>query len=53
MARGLGAYAQRIEQPTEIAPALERAIDITRDGKPAVLEFITCEEPDMAIPGWS
>ena len=50
VARGLGAYAERIEQPGEIIPAIERAIVQTRDGKPALLEFITREEPDMAIP---
>ena len=49
VARGLGAYARRVEQPNEIVPALEQAIEATRDGKPALLEFITREEPDMAI----
>lgn len=49
VARGLGAEAQRIEQPGEILPALEQAIHATRDGQPALLEFITREEPDMAI----
>ena len=49
VARGLGAYAQRVEQSGEITPALERAIRATRDGKPALVEFITREEPDMAI----
>ena len=50
VARGLGAYTERIEQPAEIIPAIERAIAKTKDGKPALLEFITREEPDMAIP---
>ncbi len=49
VARGLGAHSMRVEQPGEIVPALEQAIDVTRDGKPALLEFITREEPDMAI----
>jgi thiamine pyrophosphate-dependent acetolactate synthase large subunit-like protein len=55
VARGLGAYSERIEQPNEIVPALERAIEKTRSGQPAILEFITREEPDMATPGskWS
>ncbi|MBT6494861.1 MAG: thiamine pyrophosphate-requiring protein [Planctomycetaceae bacterium] len=48
VARGLGAHAERIEQPSEIIPALNRAIDVTREGKPAVLEFITREEAEMA-----
>lgn len=49
VARGLGAYSERIEQPGEIIPAIQRAIRVTRDGQPALLEFITREEPDMAI----
>lgn len=49
VARGLGAYTERIEQPSEIIPAIERAITQTKEGKPVLLEFITCEEPDMAI----
>ena len=49
VARGLGAYAERIEQPSEVAAAIQRGIQQTREGKPALLEFITREEPDMAI----
>jgi acetolactate synthase I/II/III large subunit len=45
----LGAFAERIEHPAEVARALKRGIDATRDGQPALLEFITREEPDMAI----
>ena len=48
VALGLGAHAERIEQPNDIVPALERAIEMTREGKPALLEFITREEPDIA-----
>jgi len=51
VACGLGAHAERIERPSEIIPALERAIRITKEGKPALLEFITREEADMATPG--
>ena len=50
LARSLGAHAERVEQPGEIRPAFERAITATHEGRPALLEFITCEEPDMAIP---
>ncbi len=41
VARSLGAFAERIEQPAEIIPALERAIEQAREGRPASLEFIT------------
>jgi len=50
LARSLGAHAERIEQPADIRGAFERGIAATREGKPAVLEFITREESDMAIP---
>jgi acetolactate synthase-1/2/3 large subunit len=50
VARGLGAHAERVEQPQAIAPALQRGLAVTRDGRPAVIEFITREEPDMPIP---
>jgi thiamine pyrophosphate-dependent acetolactate synthase large subunit-like protein len=51
VARGLGVQAERVDQPREIGPALERALTVTREGKPALVEFITREEPDMAIAG--
>jgi acetolactate synthase-1/2/3 large subunit len=45
VADGLGAHAERIEQPGAVRAALERAIAATRDGRPAVLEMITMEDP--------
>jgi acetolactate synthase-1/2/3 large subunit len=49
VARALGVFAERIEHPGEVAAALKRGIESTRNGQPALLEFITREEPDMAI----
>jgi thiamine pyrophosphate-dependent acetolactate synthase large subunit-like protein len=49
VARGLGAHSERIERPDDIAAAIERGIAATREGKPALLEFITREEPDMNV----
>ncbi|GAG12973.1 unnamed protein product, partial [marine sediment metagenome] len=49
VARSLGAFAERVEAPDDILPAIERAKAATQQGSPALLEFITCEEPDMAI----
>jgi len=51
VARGLGAHAERVEQPGMIATALQRALAANREGRPALVEFMTREEPDMAIPG--
>src|SRR5438876_12179201 len=51
IAEGLGVAVERVTQPSEIMPALRRAIDITRCevkeekmGRPALVEFITREE---------
>ena len=49
VADGLGAWTRRVERPEEIGPAIEAGIVATREGRPALIEFITKEEPDMAI----
>ena len=44
MARALGGYAERISEPGEIVPAIQRAIRQTQEGTPALLEFLTKKE---------
>jgi len=44
VAEGLGAYAERIESPNEIIPAVKRGLEKTATGKPVVLEVLTKEE---------
>src|SRR5438874_5982079 len=52
MAEGLGVAVERVTQPSEIVPALQRAIRTTgygddgsaAPGRPALVEFITREE---------
>lgn len=44
MARALGAYAERVETPDAIVPAIRRGIQQTAAGRPALLEFITAQE---------
>ncbi len=41
VAGGLGAHAERVDQPKEIVPAIKRAIDAIGTGKPAVIEFMS------------
>ena len=36
VARGLGAYSERVEEPSEILPAFQRAIRTTEDGQAAL-----------------
>ena len=44
MARAFGCYGERITDPGEIVAALKRGIDATKQGQPALLEFITDKE---------
>jgi acetolactate synthase-1/2/3 large subunit len=43
-ARALGGYGERVTEPGDIAAALRRGIEATKQGKPALLEFITTQE---------
>lgn len=44
MAKAFGGYGERITDPNDIASAISRGIDATKDGQPALLEFITDKE---------
>ena len=44
MARAMGGYGERVEVPTEIGPAIQRARRAIEDGRAALLEFITTDE---------
>lgn len=48
VAEGLGAYSERVDNPDDIASAIQRALAANRDGKPALLEMITKEEETIA-----
>ncbi len=48
LARSLGGYGERITEPAEIVPALQRALQKNAAGIPALLEFITSEEKRFA-----
>jgi thiamine pyrophosphate-dependent acetolactate synthase large subunit-like protein len=48
VAEGLGAYAERVEKPGEIIPAVHRALKVTAEGRPALLEVITKEEVELS-----
>ena len=47
-ARALGGYGERVTDPSEIVPAIKRGVQQTRDGKPALLEFITQKETQIS-----
>lgn len=44
LGRAMGGHAERVEQPTEIVPAIQRARKANAEGKAVLLEFITSEE---------
>ncbi len=43
-ARALGGYGERVTEPGQIAQALKNGIAATKEGRPALLEFITTQE---------
>ena len=50
-ARAMGGYGERVTEPAEIVPAIQRAIWQTQDGTPALLEFITEKALDYSYFG--
>lgn len=48
MARAFGGYGERVERPEDIVPAIKRGIEQTRNGRPALLEFITSKETQVS-----
>ena len=44
MAMAFGGYGERVETPDQIIPAIQRGIQKTQEGVPALLEFITAKE---------
>jgi acetolactate synthase-1/2/3 large subunit len=48
-ARALGGWGERVTEPGEIVPAIKRAVAKTREGTPALLEFITEKAVDFSM----
>jgi thiamine pyrophosphate-dependent acetolactate synthase large subunit-like protein len=48
-ARALGGWGERVTEPDEIVPAIKRAMAKTREGTPALLEFITEKAVDFSM----
>lgn len=47
VAEALGAYSERVVHVEDLRPALERAIQETASGRPALLDVKTAEEPNF------
>ncbi len=48
-AKALGGWGERVTEPGQIVPAIKRAVAKTREGTPALLEFITEKAVDFSI----
>ena len=49
LAAALGAYSECLRDPGEIRPAILRALEVTRTGRPALLDVITREETRLSV----
>jgi acetolactate synthase-1/2/3 large subunit len=49
MAKAFGGYGERVTQPAEIIPAIQRGIRKTEEGIPTLLEFITSKELETSL----
>ena len=50
VAEALGIASERVYDPDEVAPALNRALKANKGGKPYLLEVICCKHP--VYPAW-
>src|SRR5579872_6258774 len=49
LAQALGGHGERVTEPSQIVPAIQRAVRKTQEGTPALLEFITAKEIEYSI----
>lgn len=50
VAEALGGYGERIEDPEEVGPAIERGIEKVENGTPTMLEFMTQKYTKLSRP---
>jgi acetolactate synthase-1/2/3 large subunit len=48
VASALGAYTERVTEPSNIRAALSRAREVTEQGRPALVEFVTARETSLS-----
>ncbi len=49
VAKALGFYAERIDKPADILPAIRRGLEIVASGRPAFLEFLTRVDAELSF----
>jgi acetolactate synthase-1/2/3 large subunit len=52
IAEALGGYGEKIEKVEDIIPAIKRGVEITKQGRPALLEFMISLEHDYNAKYW-
>ena len=50
-AKSLGAWGERVTEPGAIIPAIKRAVEKTKDGTPALIEFMTERQSPRSAEG--
>jgi acetolactate synthase-1/2/3 large subunit len=50
VARALGAWAERVTTPDQIVPTVNKAVEATKAGTPALVEFMTMQETAVSAP---
>lgn len=50
LAESFGVYAERVESPRELKPAIERCLKETKNGRTALLDVVTASDPRYAAP---
>jgi len=48
VAQAMGAYTEKITEPSEIIASIKRGVAATEEGKTVVLEFITRDEGEYS-----
>ncbi|SDZ95350.1 acetolactate synthase-1/2/3 large subunit [Haloplanus vescus] len=49
-AESMGGYGERVEDPSEISDAIERAVQKNEEGTPVLLEFLTAKYTELSRP---
>ena len=52
LAQSMGLQGERVEKPSDISPAIRRAIQANSEGRSALVEMMTQEEPDFSRVEW-
>ena len=49
-AESMGGYGERVEDPANVADAIERGVEKTKEGTPVLLEFLTDKYTELSRP---